>query len=133
MMICTFGHCDAVRELFITLKLDHLFTRIYGNGVFNKNTDKNVNGEREFCKKYPLPPTSKMGVMSGLRQEFDLSYDATLFIDDDKNNILMCQGVCRTMYIPKREGLTKDMLDDLEHLASVCSEDKVINYLLYFL
>jgi len=125
LMICTFGHCDAVRELFVTLKMDHLFTRIFGNGVFKKNTDKNVNGEREFCKKYPLPPTSKMGVMAALRQELELSYDQTLFIDDDKNNILMCQGVCRTMYIPKREGLTEEMLQALEDLACAGTEDRV--------
>ena len=121
LSIITKGNVGACRYLLENEGLLQFFEQVFGMlGQFY--------GESDFDRANPEPSPlegsvdcelreSKANLIRNLMSRASLGVDEACLVEDDAQEIASVQGICRSVFVAERRGVTESEMDELRRLA----------------
>lgn len=131
VIVCTKGLVGAVKKCLKDVQLLDLFTEVYGNtgdGYGRTPYDNRVLSSKPDAEELELidddegPDWDAKGTLiQQLMERMELEPSEVVLIEDDKNEIRLASGVCRTLWVKERAGITQDHVEALCRMTAPAS------------
>ena len=127
LSIITKGNVGACRYLLENEGLLQFFEQVFGMlGQFY--------GESDFDRANPEPSPlegsadcelreSKANLIRNLMSRASLGVDEACLVEDDAQEIASVQGICRSVFVAERRGMTESEMDELRRLAGATASE----------